>query len=78
MERREPIAYVLNGIRYKATGCGFRGGYRGHAEIPAAFRRLIHDPRYWSEEVIGPEGARIAIPVSVAVDNTERPCCGIT
>jgi len=55
-ERHDPIAYVLNGIHYKATGCGFRGGYRGHAKIPAAFRRLIHDSRYWFEEVIGPEG----------------------
>jgi len=34
MERHDAIAYVLNGIRYKTTGCGFRGGYRGHAKIP--------------------------------------------
>jgi len=78
MERRDPIAYVLSGIGYKATGCGLRGGYLAHGKIPSAFCRLIRDSRYWLEEVIGPEGARLAIPVSVAVDNTERPCCGIT
>jgi hypothetical protein len=29
MQRHDAIAYVLNGVRYKSTGCGFRGGYAG-------------------------------------------------
>ncbi len=37
MERRDPIAYVLSGIGYKATGCGLRGGYLAHGKIPSAF-----------------------------------------
>ncbi len=78
MQHHDAIAYILDGIRYKATGCGFRGGYTLHANIPAAFSRFIHDSRYWFEDVIGPEGKRIAIPVSVSVENTARPCCGVT
>jgi len=78
MQRHDAIAYILNGIRYHATGCGFRGGYTLHANIPTAFSRFIHDSRYWFEDVIGPEGKRIAIPVSVSVENTARPCCGVT
>jgi hypothetical protein len=74
MQRHDAIAYVLNGIRYQSTGCGFRGGYSGRANIPTAFRRFLHDSRYWFEEVIGPDGARIALPVSVSENNVERPC----
>jgi hypothetical protein len=78
MQRHDAIAYILNGIRYQTTGCRFRGGYARPANIPTAFRRFIHDSRYWFEDVIGPNGGRIAIPVSVSVEKAERPCCGIT
>jgi hypothetical protein len=78
MERHDAIAYVLSGTRYRVTGYGFRGGYATHAQVPAAFRSLVHDSRYWFEEVTGPDGAHIAIPVAITIDNTERPYNGIT
>ncbi len=78
MQQRDAIGYILDGIRYKSTGCGCRGGYTAHANIPARFRRYVHDPRYWFEDVIGPDGVRISVPVSVSGNDGERPCCGFT
>lgn len=78
MQRQDAIAYVLNGIRFQSTGCGFRGGYSGRANISPKFRRFLHDSRYWFEEVAGPDGARMALPVSISDENEERPCCGVT
>ena len=77
MQQRDAIAYILNGIRYKSTGCGSRGGYAAQANIPVRFRSCTHDPRYWFEEVIGPNGARISLPVSISDEDAERPCCGV-
>jgi len=78
MQRHDAIAYVLKGVRYKSTGCGFRGGYSACANIPAAFRRFVHDSRYWFEELIGPNGTRMSLPVSISEESDERPCCGVT
>jgi len=77
MQRHDAVAYIVNGIRYKSTGRGFRGGYARRANIPTAFCRFIQDSQYWFEEVIGPDGARICLPVSISDEDAERPCCGV-
>src|ERR1700687_438645 len=57
---------------------GIVSPHLAHANVPARFQRYIHDPRYWFEDVIGPDAVRLSVPVSVSGNDGERPCCGFT